>query len=325
MLCCVPDGHPRMRRGLLPLAVLLVAAGCSSTHKAAPTPEAATRVPVVAQTAPSGSSIAGDPVLIAAGDIASCKATGDTATVAILDTLPGAIAVLGDNAYEAGTAAEYRNCYDPTWGARLVDTHPVPGNHEYETANANGYYGYFGAAAGDPAAGYYSYDLGAWHVIAINSNCMSIGGCGAGSPEEVWLRADLAAHRTECTLAYWHHPRYSSGTTHGDQAFVQPIWQALYDYHADVVLSGHEHNYERFALQDATGGADALGIREFVVGTGGRSHYAFGSTEPNSEVRNRDTFGVLVLTLHADSYDWRFVPEAGKSFSDAGSASCHGP
>jgi hypothetical protein len=266
---------------------------------------------------------AADPVLIAAGDIASCSSTGDEATAALLAGLGGTIATLGDNAYESGTAAEFSNCYDPTWGQYLSNTRPAPGNHEYNTAGAAGYYGYFGSAAGDPAKGYYSYDLGAWHIIVINSNCSSIGGCGAGSPQEVWLRGDLASHPAACTLAYWHHPLFSSGP-HGDQAYMAPIWQALYEGGADVVLSGHDHDYERFAPQTPGGVADAaFGIREFVVGTGGRSHYATGAPVANSEVRNSTAYGVLKMTLHDSSFDWQFVPVAGQSFTDDGSGVCH--
>jgi hypothetical protein len=196
------------------------------------------------------------------------------------------------------------------------------GNHDYGTAGAAGYFGYFGAAAGDSTKGYYSYDLGAWHVIALNANC-TIVSCAAGSAQERWLRADLAAHPNLCTLAYWHQPRFSSGTTHGSSTTVGPLWQALYDGHADLVLSAHEHNYERFGPLDPSGGVDPVrGLRSFVVGTGGRSHYPLGSPLPGSEARNGDTFGVLQLTLKANGFDWQFVPEAGKSFRDAGSAGC---
>ncbi len=263
-----------------------------------------------------------DPVLLSAGDIASCATNGDQATAALLDGLPGSVVTLGDNAYESGTAAEFANCYGPTWGRQLTRTHPAAGNHDYVTAGAAGYYGYFGAAAGNSTQGYYSYDLGAWHLVALNSNCVAIGGCGAGSPQETWLRADLAAHPAACTLAYWHHPLFSSGLN-GNQSFMQPIFQALYDARADIVLSGHDHDYERFALQTPAGVADPVGIREFVVGTGGRSLNPFNRPISNSEVRNFDAYGVLMLTLHPSGYDWQFLPEAGKTFSDSGSGSCH--
>jgi len=268
-------------------------------------------------------ALAAEATLLAAGDIASCASSGDEATADLLDTLTGDVAVLGDNAYESGTVAEFTNCYDPSWGRHKARTRPSAGNHEYNTAGATGYYGYFGAAAGDPSKGYYSYDLGDWHVIVINSNCSVIGGCGAGSPQEQWLRADLAANPAACTLAYWHHPRFSSGQ-HGDNASMQPIWQILYDYRAEVVLGGHDHNYERFAPQTPTGAADpSFGIREFVVGTGGKNHRAFGSIKPNSEVRDNTSYGVLKLSLHATSYDWEFVPVAGASFTDTGSGTCN--
>ncbi len=276
--------------------------------------------------AASGSSTAGrvpTATLIAAGDIASCGSAGDEATAKVLDKLKGSVATLGDNVYDSGTASEFANCYDPSWGRHKGRTHPAAGNHDYLTAGAAGYFGYFGAAAGEPAKGYYSYKLGAWHIVVINSNCADIGGCGAGSAQERWLRADLASHRARCTLAYWHHPRFSSGP-HGSDTMTQPIWQALYEAGADVVLSGHDHDYERFAPQTPAGTADSrLGIREFVVGTGGRSHYTPGAAIANSQVRNGDTFGVLKLTLKPASYQWQFVPEAGGSFTDSGSGSCH--
>jgi hypothetical protein len=269
----------------------------------------------------------GDPVLVGAGDIAGCNTTGDEATANLLDGIPGTVFTTGDNAYEDGTSAEFANCYDPTWGHHKARTYPSVGNHEYYTAGASGYFGYFGAAAGDPDKGYYSYDLGSWHVVVLNSNCAAVGGCGAGSPQERWLREDLKAHRAaSCTAAYFHHPRFSSGN-HGNQPAVGPFWEALHDTGADVVLSGHAHSYERFAAQDPNGQADpAQGIRQFVVGTGGKSLNSFGTVQPNSEARIADTFGVLKLTLHIDGYDWEFVPVSGGTpSSDSGSGQCHDP
>jgi hypothetical protein len=196
------------------------------------------------------------------------------------------------------------------------------GNHEYNTSGASGYYSYFGAAAGDPSKGYYSYDLGGWHFVVLNSNC-GVVSCASGSPQEVWLRNDLAAHAAACTLAYWHHPRFSSGQ-HGNNTSSSVFWQDLYNANADVVLNGHDHLYERFGPQNPSAGFDsARGIREFIVGTGGRNSYSFTSVQPNSEVRQSGTFGVLKLTLHANGYEWQFVPEAGKTFTDTGSANCH--
>ncbi len=269
---------------------------------------------------PSVASAAGE-VLLAAGDIASCASTGDEQTADLLDTLSGTVLVMGDLAYNNGTTTEFNNCYHPTWGRHKARTMPSPGNHEYNTPGATGYYGYFGAAAGDPAKGYYSFDVGEWHIISLNSNCGAVA-CAAGSTQEQWLRADLAAHPATCTLAYWHHPRFSSGD-HGNSVAMQPFWQALYDYGAEVALVGHDHTYERFAPQTPAGALDTTnGIREFVVGTGGRSHYTFDGAEPNSEVRNGTTYGVLKLTLQPASYEWEFVPVAGQTFTDSGTGAC---
>ena len=263
------------------------------------------------------------PVLVGAGDIAACDSPGDEATAALLDRIPGTVFTTGDNAYPSGRPADFANCYEPSWGRHKARTRPSLGNHEYDTGRASGYFSYFGAAAGEPDRGYYSYDLGAWHIVVLNSNCSEyrVGGCGVGSAQERWLRADLAAHRNSCILAYWHHPRFTS-TNPGNDQRMQPFWQALYDYGAEVVLNGHTHNYERFAPQDAQGRATPNGIREFIVGTGGSELHRFNSPIANSEARNDNTFGVLKLTLHPMSYDWQFIPVAGQTFTDAGSASC---
>ena len=291
-----------------------------------PAPVTATPSPTAPQPHPLTETVTpppgGDPVLVGAGDIAGCNSNGDEVTANLLDDIPGTVFTTGDNAYPDGTASDFTNCYDPSWGRHKARTYPSAGNHDYHTEGAASYYDYFGSVAGEPGKGYYSYDLGTWHIIVLNSN-ISV---GTGSPQEQWLRADLAAHPVACTLAYWHHPRFSSGNHHGSNAEVQPFWQDLYDYGADVVLAGHEHNYERFAPQDPQGVADPIrGIRQFVIGSGGRSHYGFGSPIANSEVRNGDTYGVLKLTLHSDSYSWEFVPEAGKTFTDSGSAPCVTP
>jgi len=203
-------------------------------------------------------------------------------------------------------------------------TRPAVGNHEFYSASAAYYFDYFGAAAGDPKDGYYSYDLGSWHIIVLNSECKEVGGCDAGSREEKWLRADLAAHPAACTLAYFHKPLFSSGGRHGDDLEIKSLWRALYDGNATVVVSGHDHDYERFAPQDPDGKADPKrGIREFVVGTGGKNHRPFEKAHANSELRDDTAFGILKLTLRPGSYDWQFLPEPGKSFSDSGSATCH--
>ncbi len=258
-------------------------------------------------------------VLVGAGDIAVCGSDDDEATALLLDAIAGTVFTTGDNAYEDGTAQEFTDCYHPSWGRHQARTRPSPGNHDYHTSGASGYYGYFGASAGDPAEGYYSYELGAWHVVALNSNI----DVSAGSVQLQWLAADLAAHSAACTAAYWHHPRFSSGV-HGNDAGMQDLWQVLYDAGVDVVLNGHDHDYERFAPQDPAGNADpARGIREFVVGTGGRSLRAFGTAASNSQVRNSDTHGVLKLTLYDSRYEWEFIPVAGQTFSDSGTADCH--
>jgi acid phosphatase type 7 len=269
-------------------------------------------------------------VIVAASDIADCASDGDEETAKLVSAIDGAtVLTLGDNAYPDGAAEDFRNCYEPTWGQFKERTRPTLGNHEYETEGATGYFDYFGEAAGDPDEGYYSYNLGSWHIVALNSNC-GVGGeirCGPGSSQTEWLKEDLAANADEgqCTLAYMHHPRFSSGVKHGGTSTMEPLWEALYEAGAEVVLSGHEHNYERFAPQDPEGRADhQRGIRQFVVGSGGaKSHYPIFDPLPNSEVHNDESYGVLKLTLSPKSYGWRFIPVEGEIFGDSGSAPCH--
>jgi hypothetical protein len=268
-------------------------------------------------------------IVAAAGDIA-CDADEEvtdeeceqSSTADLLERSKlSAVLPLGDLQYEEGELSDFETSYDKTWGRMKDITRPAVGNHEYKTDSAEGYFDYFGEAAGERGKGYYSFDLGRWHLISLNSNCEEIG-CEPGSEQEKWLRDDLAANKTRCTLAYWHHPRFSSGR-HGNADETTPFWQALYEARADLVLSAHDHSYERFAPQTPTGAPDrARGIREFVVGTGGKSFYEFPTTQPNSEVQNNDTHGILELTLRPAGYDWRFVPEAGASFSDSGSGRC---
>jgi hypothetical protein len=258
----------------------------------------------------SGSSV----VLVGAGDISSCGQNNDEATAKLLDGIAGTIFTAGDNAYDSGTFTEYTNCYDPTWGRNKARTKPVPGNHEYNTSGAAGYFQYFNTA---PA--YYAYNLGAWHIYALNSE---IDG-SATSAQVKWLQADLAANPSLCTLAYWHKPRWSSGTNHGSDSARQTLWQVLYNAGVELVINGHEHNYERFAEMNASGAAVSPGLREIVAGTGGQSHYGFGTPLAASQVRNSSTFGVLKLTLRSNGYDWQFVPVAGATFTDSGSTNCH--
>lgn len=261
----------------------------------------------------------GDPVFVGAGDIAS-SSSGDEATAALLDNIPGTVYTLGDNVYDNGTLTEFNTYYEPTWGRHKARTKPSPGNHDYNTPGATGYYTYFGSLAGPSGVGYYSFDIGTWHIVSLNSEVAH----GVGSTQEQWLRTDLAASTQPCTLAYWHKPRFTSGANHAPDTSMTPLWQALYDFNGDVVLSGHNHQYERFAPQNPNGGLDtARGLRQFVAGMGGRSHYSFATTQPNSQVRHTGTYGVLKLTLHANSYDWEFVPQAGMTFTDTGTGSCH--
>lgn len=237
-----------------------------------------------------------------------------------------AVLTLGDNQYLSGELGEYLGSYDPSWGRVKSMTFPSPGNHEYRTPGAEGYFDYFngpGAFSGPAGArdqGFYSFDIGAWHLISLNSNCSEIGGCGAGSLQYQWLKSDLAQAPNRCVLAYWHRPVFSSGP-HGSSNVMKPTFRRLYEAHADVVLTGHDHIYERFAPQNPDGEADPAGPREFVVGTGGREHYAIVSIQPNSVIRENKTFGVLALVLKDRSYKWRFVPETPTEI-DSGSAPC---
>jgi hypothetical protein len=270
---------------------------------------------VTVQARPTG----GSAVLVGAGDIANCDDSGDERTADLLDDIPGTVFTAGDNAYPNGSPTEFSDCYHPSWGRHKARTRPAAGNHEYHTPGAGGHFGYFGSAAGDPARGYYSYDLGAWHVIVLNSNLMM----GAGSPQEQWLRQDLADNPALCTVAYWHHPRFSS-SVRGGSGVPQGAWHALYEAGADLVIVAHDHTYERFAPQTPLGQLDlARGMRQIIVGTGGAGLHEFGVVAPNSEARGNETKGVLKLTLHADRYNWEFIPVAGGDFTDSGSSSCH--
>jgi hypothetical protein len=294
------------------LAGSLVGAGCAATGE-----EPAPSGPI------AGAEAGGDPVLVGAGDIAVCGAEKRTAR--LLDGIAGTIFTAGDNAYYFGTYEEFERCYAPSWGRHRARTRPSPGNHDYRTEGAAGYFTYFGSVAGDPRRGYYSYDLGTWHVLSLNSDCTEIGGCRKGSAEEKWVQADLAAHPARCTAAYWHHPLFSSGLHLDKPGKMRDIWIDLYEAGAEVVMNGHDHDYERFAPQDPWGRADPeRGIREFVVGTGGAHLRSFQRRAiANSQTRSDKWHGVLKLTLHADSYDWEFIPEAGGDFTDSGSSPCH--
>lgn len=263
----------------------------------------------------------GDPVIVGAGDIAACSSPGDEMTAALIDKIPGTVIAAGDIAYEHGSAEEFAKCYGPSWGRFRRRTRPSPGNHDYVTPYANAYYDYFGRLAGPPQQGYYSFDLGAWHVISLDSNVDAriVGYQGQ------WLRADLEAHRTACTLAFWHHPVFSTVPSTDTNYSVRQLWTLLYEYGADVVVNGHVHYYERFAPQTPTGQYDPQrGIREFIVGTGGAflQSKVPNKPAPNSEVVNNVTWGVIKFTLHPASYNWEFIPVEGSTFHDSGSTDC---
>jgi hypothetical protein len=286
---------------------------------------------------------AGDPVIAVAGDIAcdpssasynGGSGTGSrcaelaTSNLLVNGSFAGVLD-LGDDQYECGSLSAYNTSYAPSWGRVKSITHPAPGNHEYQTAGgtgcssanagAKGYFAYFGSAAGPAGKGYYSLDIGSWHIISLNSQCGKVA-CGASSAQATWLRNDLAAHPSGCKLAFWHIPLFSTGAT---QAGAKTFWNLLYAAHADLVLNGHYHAYERFDLQSPTGAADPNGIREIIVGTGGYSLAGLGPKPANTQVLDNSSFGVLALTLHSASYDWRFVPVPGAPLSDSGTTACH--
>lgn len=312
-----------MARRTAAVAFLLLAGACAAPGVSAPSDRlSASPLGTTEPRSPAGSPSREElATLIAAGDIAACDKEADAATAALVESLDGTVATLGDNVYPAGSDETYAHCYDPVWGPFLERTRPSIGNHDMKDDGGAAYHRYFGTRAGTPGEGWYSYDLGAWHVVVLNSNC-EIVACGPGSAQDAWLRTDLAAaSEARCTLAYWHHPRFSSGP-HGDYPPVAPLWDALHAAGADVVLVGHDHLYERFAPQAPDGTADAAGIRQFTVGTGGKSLYDAERVAPNSELIIDDAFGVLELILDDESYAWRFRTTGGVE-ADVGMASCH--
>ncbi len=281
----------------------------------APYTSAPIEVPVTMSTPGAAvGSLASAATFVGAGDIADCSLPGAALTARLLQSIPGSVFTLGDHVYPSGTADAFSTCYESTWGAFKGRTYPTPGNHEWDEERGRPYFGYFGAAAG---RGYYGFDLGAWHILSLNSNIDT----QPGSAQYEWVRNDLAGHAAPCTLAYWHHPVFSSGTN-GNNPHMREMWKLLDEAGVDLVLAAHDHLYERFAPQDADGRATPTGMREFVVGTGGAALYGMPSPRPNSEVRNNHAWGVLKLTLRGGAYDWEFVPTGGHAFRDAGSASC---
>ena len=301
------------------LHVALVAsvalAGCGGKSLTEPSAMPGSTIPPTPITDPISVAPGSPQIFVGAGDIAACDSNSQ-ATARLLDGIGGTVFTLGDNAYFSGSARDFRDCYDPTWGRHRDRTRPVPGNHDYETAGASAYFDYFGANAGPAGVGYYSFDIGSWHAVALNSNLPA----GAGSAQAAWLASDLDLHPARCTIAYFHHPLFTSGPD-GPTPAMREVWRILYSAGAEIVMNGHEHYYERFAPQNPNGGADPTnGIRQFIAGTGGAPLYGAVSVQPNSEVRF-SAFGVLKLTLASSGYTWDFVPVSGPL--DSGSASCH--
>ncbi len=300
---------PALLAVLAVLAVAVVACATDAAPSATP-PATLTPTATPAEVA----------TLIAAGDIASCEREGDNETGAMIEEIDGTVAALGDLVYPVGSDEAYEECYGPAWGSFLDRTRPAIGNHDLAEDGGLAYRRYFGSRAGPPGQNWYSYELGEWHVVVLDSHC-EIVECEPGSEQHDWLVAELEASDAQCTVAYWHHPRFSSGP-HGPDELVTPFWEVLHDAGAELVLNGHEHLYERFAPQDPDGEADAAGIRQFTVGTGGYSLFGAEDRADNSEVLIDDEFGVLVLTLRPDGYDWSFLTIDGDE-EDAGSAECH--
>ena len=308
-----------------PVAIVPDAATATAGLPESPNPTASSAMAAATASPTAVPAPSGSAVLVGAGDICQVFASGNALhTATLVEALPSAgVFTLGDNSNDSGTAEQYATCYGSTWGAFKSRTRPTAGNHDHLTSDGAPYYAYFGSAAGPAGKGYYSYDLAAnWHVIVLNAICAEVGGCGAGSIQETWLRADLAANSGKHVIAMWHIPRFSSGL-HGGSTDYQTWWQDLYDAHAEIVLNGHDHEYERFAPQSPTGAADSRGIREFVVGTGGAIPAPFLTVRANSEVRRAGTYGALKLTLTDRSYAWQFIPVAGSSFTDSGETATH--
>ena len=300
------------------LVICLIGVDCTGGTPTGPSGSPSpSPVPPTSPTSPTPSPPAQSQVFVGAGDIAVCGSAGAAATARLLDFIGGTVFTTGDNTYFEGTAQQFRDCYDPTWGRQKSRTRPAPGNHEYYLSPvAAPYFEYFGSAAGPPGLGYYSFDVGAWHAISLNSNIA----VGQGSAQGQWLRVDLALNQAKCSIAYWHHPLFTSGPN-GDNPEMREFWRMLYAAGVDVIVNGHDHIYERFARQDPDGFPDpARGIRQFIVGTGGAPLYDFVRVRANSEVRVK-AFGVLKLTLEADSYEWEFIPVSGGG--DFGTGSCH--
>jgi hypothetical protein len=322
---------------VLPFCGLILLAGCATVRGIAKTARTAgARLPALEELAARELS-SGDALLIGAGDIAECGRQLPHAqdTAAIIDGFPKAtVFTAGDDAYRNGTDSEFRDCYDKAWGRFKERTRPSPGNHDYgiyppvRRNNARPYFAYFGTNAGTGDLGYYSYDLGGWHIVSLNSMAGQPG-APTMADQVTWLRNDLEHNQKACILAYWHHPLFSSGDTHGDDLgdpgrFTGPLWDVLLEHKADVILNGHDHHYEWFLPQDSSATADPRGIRQFIVGNGGGDKRGLGTVKKNSEVRLPGVYGVLLMTLHPNSYEWHFI-NANKTVEDGspGSVECH--
>jgi hypothetical protein len=318
------------RQALAVVLVIVAAAiwwACGSTTPTSPSkpdgstaPSTSTTTPPGTTTAPPVSSpppVAAAPaVLVGAGDIAACGVDGARQTALLLDGIDGTVFTAGDDAYPNGSQQDFAQCYDPFWGRHKGRTRPAPGNHEYNTPGAGPYFGYYGLNAGPSGRGYYSFTAGGWLIVSLNSNVAA----DASSAQVAWLRNELTMQPSLCVAAIWHHPLASSGP-HGPNPKMRDVWRALMDFKADVVITGHDHLYERFTPLDENGSPNPNGIREFVAGTGGAEHYEPGVIQPGSEVRGQ-SWGVLKLTLRSDAFDWDFVPVAGESFQDHGTQPC---
>jgi len=314
--------------------------GATAEGSPSPTPDAVASSSIAASVAPSSSARASDvtssssplstptptradPVLVGAGDIARCDGEGDEATADLLDDIEGTVFTLGDNVYPAASEETLRDCFGPSWGRHLDRIRPVAGNHDWKDGGIKAFRTYFGKQLPPDGSTWYAYWLGKWRVIVLDSDCAQVDGCDPDSPQGRWLADELATNPARCTVAMFHHPRFSSGDEHGNDRAMDAFWQPLYRAGTDVILNGHEHDYERFAPQDPEGNEDReRGIRQFVVGTGGGELRGFDDPEPNSELRANVAFGVLALTLHDGSYEWRFHA-ADHDFADAGFAHCH--
>ena len=305
------------RASVLAIAVLVASTACGKREPAREQTMRAVRAADSVALAMLADSV---PTLVGAGDIADCGSDGAERTAAMLDTMRGTIFIAGDVAYVSKKNPHpFVTCFDPAWGRHRARIRPAVGNHEYSDEGPAAYFDYFGAQAGPRPGGYYSYDLGTWHVIALNTNIPA----DAGSPQLAWLQSDLASHLGRCTVAYMHHPRFSSGS-HAEQDKLVPLWRTFQRFGVSVAIAGHDHIYERFAPLDTNGAPDSVnGIRQFVVGTGGAHRSSIGSVLAGSEVHSTDTFGLLRLSLLKDRYRWEFAPVKKHGFRDAGESACH--